>query len=404
MILMNKEKYMQLKEIILYLFGISFFTNFDIAKIILQVMVVFLLVDIFYFKEKLECGSEKIKKFIFFLIVGGIIWNFCADFNYKAARAYFKINRYFIIVFYLYSLVKYKKDILKNFILALVLSYLILFIQGIKFYLEHKHLSYYRFDTFEESMATSLITTVMGVVFFAQMISEKEWKYKLISLLLLGSSLFLIIITQTRAALLAFIGGTGIVILCTKNIKIIIGTMLLGLVLLFGFFQTPYSNRFKRNTFNTKIEVNNMSNGLRVEMWKNAIWRFKQEPIFGSGTKQGNELFEEYVENMPEETKTQKIFKKAFEEGFDDAHNMYLNGLTDNGIFFLIELFFAMGVVPYILLKNIEYKYHLAVFGACFTYYIFGMAWPIWRHGWDPMFLWLLISFGCLSYLFKNNN
>lgn len=66
MILINKEKYMQLKEIILYLFGISFFINFDIAKIILQVMAVFLLVDIFYFKEKLECGSERVKKFIFF--------------------------------------------------------------------------------------------------------------------------------------------------------------------------------------------------------------------------------------------------------------------------------------------------------------------------------------------------
>lgn len=401
MILINKEKYMQLKEIILYLFGISFFINFDIAKIILQVMAVFLLVDIFYFKEKLECGSERVKKFIFFLIVGGIIWNFCADFNYKAARAYFKINRYFIIVFYLYSLVKYRKNILKKFILSLILSYLVLFIQGIKFYLEHRHLSYYRFDTFEGVMDIAILVSVVGAFSFGQMIERKSIKIQSISFGIFMINCFLLIITQTRAALLSLIVAIIIMIIASKNIKIILTSLVVGLIALGCFFQTPQAKRFKTNTFNIKVTTENMSNGLRIEMWKNAIWRFKQHPIMGSGTKQDYELFAEYVENMPEETKTQKIYKKTFKNGFDDAHNLYLNLLTDSGIFSFVQFSFILCILPYILLKNKKYEYKISLLGGITGYCIFGVMWPLWRHGWNPMFLWLIISLILVGYCEK---
>lgn len=402
MIKINKEKYMQVKEIILYLFGLSFFTNFDIAKIILQIMAVFLLIDIFYFKEKLECGSEKLKKFILFLVIGGVIWNFCADFNYKAARAYFKINRYFIIVFYLYSLVKYKRDILKKFIISLILSYLILFIQGIKFYLEHKYLSYYRFDTFEGVMEVAVLVSTIGTFAFGQIIQQNNKKIKLIGLAILLISCFLLIITQTRAALLSFIGAIGIMLILNRNLKVLITSFLVGIFFLFIFFQTPQAERFKTNLFNIKITTNNMSNGLRVEMWKNAIWRFQQHPIMGSGTKQGYELFEEYVENMPEETKTQKIYKETFETGYDDAHSMYLNALTDSGIFAFFQFSLLLVILPYILIRNKNYKYRISLFGSLIVFDIFGVVWPLWRHGWSPMFLWMLVSLICLAPIYEN--
>lgn len=138
-------------------------------------MLVFLLGDIFYFKERLDCGSEKLKKFILFLVIGGVIWNFCADFDYRAARAYFKINRYFIIVFYIYSLVKYKKEIFDKFIITLLISYL--FLQGVKFYFDYQPLGQKRFDSFENSyMGTSLIATIFGVVSFSQILSNKNKK------------------------------------------------------------------------------------------------------------------------------------------------------------------------------------------------------------------------------------
>ena len=49
-----KEKYLKFKEINLYLFGLSFFSNFDLAKVFLGIMIGCLVIDIFYYKEKLE--------------------------------------------------------------------------------------------------------------------------------------------------------------------------------------------------------------------------------------------------------------------------------------------------------------------------------------------------------------
>ena len=119
----------------------------------------------------------------------------------------------------------------------------------------------------------------------------------------------------------------------------------------------------------------------------------------GSGTKQDYELFNKYVEKMPETTKTEKIYKEVFKNGFDDAHCMYLNALTDNGLFFLVQLVFIFIALPYTLIINKNYKYRLSLVGGLSAYYIFGVAWPIWRHGWDPMLLWLLAALVCCGNL-----
>ena len=403
MIVFNKEKYMQLKEINLYLFGLSFFYNFDISKIFLNIMFLFIIIDIFYFKEKLECGNDKLRNFILFLVIGGTIWNFLADFNYRAARAYLKINRYAIIIFYLYPLVKYNKKVLRNFLISILLSYIILFFKGIKFYELNKNMSYYRFGTFEGVMSVAVLVSVISAFSFGSLIKEKEIKLKIFNLCIFLSSLFLIMITQTRAALLTIVGAIGCMLIFNKNIKLIITSFIIGSLLLFGFMQTPQARRFRTNTFNVEVSIDNMSNGLRVEMWKNAIWRFKQHPIMGSGTKQDFDLFSKYVQEMPETTKTEKIYKEIFQNSFDDAHCMYLNALTDNGLFFLVQLIFIFAVLPYILIVNKNYKYRLPLVGGLSAYYIFGVAWPIWRHGWDPMLLWLLIGLVCCGYLFQKN-
>lgn len=352
-----KEKYFKFKEINLYLFGLSFFSNFDLAKIFLGVMIGCLIIDVFYYKEKLECGNNKLRNFLIFLVLGGTIWNFCADFNYRAARAYLKINRYAIIVFYLYSLVKNNKIILRNFIISLTISYITLVIRGINFYfIENKR---NRFGSFEGVMDVAVLFAVVGAVCFGNIIKFKELRYKLLNGIILFFTIFLLIITQTRAALLAFVVGVMGVLLFNRNIKIIITSCILAGFLLISFLQTTYSARFKSNTFNTKVTLNNMSNGIRIEMWKNAIWRFKKHPIMGSGTKQDEKLYREYVNNMPEETEVQRVYKQALKDGFDDAHSMYFNSLTDNGLFLIVQLIFIFGVLPYILLKNSEYIYSL---------------------------------------------
>lgn len=401
--LVNKEKYIQIKELVLYLFGLSFFYNFDISKVFLGLMIFFLLIDIFYFKEKLECGHDKIRNFILFLVIGGTIWNFMADFNYRAARAYLKINRYAVIIFYLYPLVKYKKEILRNFLISILLSYMILLFKGINFYNINKNTGYYRFDAFEGVMGVAVLVAVVSAFLFGNLIQEKDKKLKILNLFLFITSLFLIVITQTRASMLALIGAVGCMLIFNKNIKLIITSFILGCLLLFGFMQTPQARRFKTNTFNVKVSTDNMSNGLRVEMWKNAVWRFKQHPIMGSGTKEDKKLFDEYVNKNYGDTGVEKVYKDYLLHNFDDAHCMYLNALTDNGLFFLAQLIFIFVVLPYILIINKNYKYRLPLVGGLSAYYIFGVVWPIWRHGWDPMLLWTLAALTCCSYIYEEN-
>ena len=273
-----KEKYSKLKELNLYLFGLNFFYNFDLAKVFLGIMIGCLVIDTFYYKEKLDCGSDKLRNFLIFFVLGGTIWNFCADFNYRAARAYLKINRYVIVVFYLYSLTKNNKIILRNFLISLLISYITLIFKGINFYFLENNRDRFGND-FEGIMDVAVLVAVVGTFCFGNMIKIKELKYKIFNGIILFFTLFLLVITQTRAALLAFIAGIIGILIFNKNLKLIVVSCVLGGVLLFGFLQTPYSARFKSNTFNTKVSLNNMSNGLRVEMWKNAIWRFKQHPI-----------------------------------------------------------------------------------------------------------------------------
>ena len=107
---------------------------------------------------------------------------------------------------------------------------------------------------------------------------------------------------------------------------------------------------------------------------------------------------------MPEKTEVQKVYKQVFKEGFNDAHSMYLNSLTDNGIFFIVQLIFIFGVLPFILLKNRNYLYNLGLVGGLLSYYTFGVVWPIWRHGWNPMLFWLLVSFVCCGIEFKSED
>ena len=392
--MMNKEKFLKLKEIVLYILGVSLFINFNITKISLGFIFVFILIDIFYFKEKMEFGNKKLRKLVLFFIGVGILWNFLADFNYRAVRAFLKINQYFIITFYLYSLVKEKKEILRKFIISIGIGYLLLFFNGINTYFLKKDIS--RFEGYLGIMSTALISSIITVFSFGGILESKSKKIKIFSIFLCASSLFLLVISQTRAALLAVILSCFILVVINKNIKLLLLSCISGMVLLLIFFQTPYSNRFKKNTFNVERTVQNTSNGLRVEMWKNAIWRYSQHPITGTGTKQDKKLFDKYVDMMPEDTKVQRYYKSIFEKGFDDAHSMYLNNLVYHGVFSIFQFLIFLPYFLIVLIKNLEFKYRLATFGALISYCIYGVVWPLWRGGADPVFLWVILAItGC---------
>lgn len=393
---MSKENYFKIKEIFLYLLGVGLFINMDVIKISLGFIFIFLLIDLFYFKENLEFGDKKLKKIILAFILIGIFWNFIANFDYRAVRAFMKINKYFIITFYLYGLVKEKRDVLRNFIISIGIGYFILLFKGIDMYFIQKNMS--RFGGYLGIMPTALISSIVATFSFGRILEAKNLKEKGISILILITSLFLLVISQTRAALLAVIISFIVALIIKKDLKILCISIITGVVALMIFFQTPYSARFKENTFNTKITMNNASNGLRVEMWKSALWRFSQHPITGTGTKQDKPLFNKYIESMPEQNQVQKYYKEALKRSFDDAHSMYLNNLVYHGIFSIFQFFILLVFIPITLIKNTKFEYRISIFGALLAYSIYGAVWALWRGGVDPVILWVMVAIaGCNS-------
>lgn len=408
MIKIDKKKFETLEEIIAYFFSISFFLDFDIAKIFPGVMLGIIILRYILFKEKLDCGNEKIKKFFLFFLIFGLIWNFLGSMNYRPSRNYLKIMRWIVLPFYFYPILIEKKEILNRVLSFGAFSFMILFIKS--------GIQYSNLNPWERVSGINGIDITgfsgMYVSNFALgfvLYEEKIWK-KIVFSFLYCMGVLLIIFTQMRSALIGLIIGNILILFSHLKLKTILIVISFTVsIFLFSLKENITElSRFK-TTFNTEKNISNESNLIRIELWKNAIWRIKQHPVLGSGTNYDKKLFDEYSLNMPENTETEKYIKsRIIEDKYNDSHNMYLNGVSDNGIFFLCHLILWFGIIPYLILKNkiIENKFfknlNSIILGNMGSYYFIGLTWAIWRGIWSPMFFWMNIVL--LLFLYSKEN
>lgn len=389
-----REMFYKFELIILYLYGIVFFINYEISKKIFIVIILIMLIRKFYFKENLECGNVKIKYLLLFYIVGGILWNFMADFNYRASRAFLKLGKEVLLVFYMYPLLKKDKKILLNFLAILLCSYLFLFVNEYNFYKLNPY--YVRFSGLLGYSNTAISGMIVGSFVFPILLYCKNIKYKILSLIIFLGSLNIVFLSQSRGGLLGLIFSMLLITFVRIDLKKIILLFSMLCITFIGLKEAPALNRFK-TSFNIERTASNMSNALRIEMWRNAIWRISQHPIKGGGTKQDEKLFLKRVEMMPENTKDEKILKSELRnKGFNDAHNMYLNILTDNGLFSLVH--FIIFSLPYFLILKIrkcEKTINFSILGSITSFYVYGLTWSIWRNPWSPMVYWTLFALTC---------
>jgi len=405
--MMEREKFYELEKKLLYLYCGMFFIKYEILKVFIIPMVLIILLRRFFYGEKLNCGNEKLKKFLLILVVGGMIWNFLANFDYRSARAFFKISREIVLPFYIYPIVSRENRVIEGVVKALTLSFLIM--AGKTF---HNYLDFpgkngaTGFEWVGTTRAMALMASSMSL---GGMFSRNSNKIKALSLFVFVLGVGTMIMSNSRAGLVA-LGGS---ILCTFLIsrvdlrKIVVIVMVLGVIA----FITP-SNRTKhfKTTFNSEKTIKNFSNGMRIELWKNAIWRIEQHPVMGSGTKNDEKLFKKYANNLPEETKVDRFYKKKMlNSGFNDAHNMYLNIVSDNGVFSIIHLILIFGVLPCLCFKNLKItnsinrSVSLGVSASLVSFYIYGMFWSIWRGDWSRTEFWFLVSLLCCMSFFEND-
>lgn len=397
--MINREEFLKIEKYILYLYCLMFFISYEILKVFILPMFLIILLRKFLYGEKLNCGNDKLKNYLLIFLVAGIIWNFFSGFDYRASRAFFKISRELILPFYIYPIASRDKSVIAGIIKSLILS---LFIMSGKIISNYVLVSprggATGFEWVGTTRAMSLMASSMSL---GWLFSKNSHNVKIFSFLTFILSVGVMIISNSRAGLIALASAVAAVFLFGRaSLKKVVATSVT-LALIFVF--TP-SNRIAhfKSTFNAERTIENWSNGNRVELWKNAIWRIKQHPVMGSGTKNDEDLFEKYANNMPEETKVDKYYKKKMlTGGFNDAHNMYLNMISDNGIFVIMHFVLILGILPYLCFKNLGIKsninrsLNLGIGASLVSFYTYGMFWSIWRGDWSRTEFWFLVSLLC---------
>ena len=397
--MIRRENFLKIEECLLYLLGVLLFTTFGYLKILMYPIVGIMILRRVLYGEKLECGSEKLKKILICFIIIGIVWNFLANGNYRDSRAFLQGNKYIVLIFFLYPLLTKTKETFSKFLIAIGVSISVVSLLGIKeTYVVNSLI--HRIGVFNgiiNTAITGFVGTVSGISF---LIISKNKKVKIFGGIIFILSYIALMLTQTRSAFLAmvciFLFMSIIILIKTPKKKV--GIMIVAIFIILSFQLTP-KNTVERlsTTFNREKTIDNASNTIRVEMVENAIFRIRKKPILGEGSKGKRSInFEKYVKNMPENTSYQIEMKKILSEKFDESHNTYLNIIAQNGIFslyyFAIILYILILFLKNLKIKNEDFLYsaNLAIGGAYSGFFIIGFFWPLLAETWSSFLFYAM--------------
>lgn len=421
--LISREKFAKIEEYILYLFGIAIFLTEPCIKAMCGVVIILLVLRKILFKEKLFCGNEKLTKFLIWFLIIGIFWNFLAGMSYKPARNFIKMMRYIVLMFYVYPIVQRDRGVLKKLYISCLIGFIMLFIVV---FIQYKNGFYRAYGLVgihieklgdiknlfieqnqQETLGintTALCTSIFGVITISLMMLNEKFIYLFYTICQIAVVFFVVIATKSRSGLVTFIVVLSVLVGVTyifykKERKKIYLLLLCSSVILGLWIKNLPPDKIDR--FKTILKLKNsdrdLSSNLRIEMLKIAKYRIKKHPILGSGTKYDKEyLFKKYVDNMNNVTDREKEYKNIFQKGFDDAHNIYVNTLVDNGLYIIGYLMIWFGI-PFMIIKRLKYCEEndkiiaIAMLMGILSYEIQGLFWPIWRNM-NQVLFWFILS------------
>jgi O-antigen ligase len=214
---------------------------------------------------------------------------------------------------------------------------------------------------------------------------EMNWKWRIVSVILLGIFITGLIFSYTRAAWISLFGALVVYLILKLKIsnKIIFTILILGIggFVLFQdkILMNMEGNKVESSTdFSKHIQsisniTSDASNLERINRWNCAIRMFKEKPIFGWGP--GTYQFK-YAPFQHSDEKT-IISTNAGDGG--NAHSEYLGSLAESGLFGLLNyamiciLIYIAGTRTYHKLKDKKLKMIVAA-ALCglVTYFIHG--------------------------------
>lgn len=333
-----------LGKITIYVYFVSFFIWTGGLKYSVWVGLIALILKKIRYKEKIETGPKILAYSNIYIFLGTLLIDLITYKNTHHISAHDRYN-IFLMYFVLINFIKNKVELDRAMLLFGVSAIISYFgaIPDIKIYLKDPT---FRIESFYDIMNFGHILATGSVFFLGMSIFNSKKKRRLFYILVYIFSVIMILLTQTRGAILA----TGVaqillviyIIILKKKIKYL--TVILIVVMVLG---KDFGNGLINGFGHRKVGP---SNDLRVLFWKASIYGFEKHPVIGVGFGGTGPLFEEY---LIKEKKVEYVVANYSGGVHGNSHNEYLAGLmrygTVVGGYLIIYL---LGLIPYVYFKN----------------------------------------------------
>ncbi|MGM0496011.1 MAG: O-antigen ligase family protein, partial [Bacillota bacterium] len=293
------------------------------------ILLIGFIIHYFKFKEKVKKGRLTYPLLLMVLAMFFSIYNTnIFDINY----IFYLVIGIFYIAIYLFFIQSIKGKNLNYLLRLFACLGVLISLQVLLFYLRSENI----LNAIESKeidlgwgisnfVATYLIVFISSTVYFL-----KHSKYKIVFAFIITFELFMLLFTLSRGGILAFIAVLPLLIIYLfyeyQNKKQMVLYTIIIIVLLSGIIYTntsyfvPIWERF------IKLTDQHLA---RIDLWKEALVKFKDNPIFGAG-----------------------LFARVEDDYFGFYHNTVMHTLATLGIIGLISLIWQGIIVFIVFLKN----------------------------------------------------
>lgn len=383
-------------EVGIYVYTINLMISKGKINLGLGLMALGFLIKL-YKREKIKLLKEE--QIILLILILTPIFSLLSPGGFDSFKIALEKNYRYLGIFLIPIFLK-NKTILKRTVFLIFTSFSINFLNALSIFKRNGfNPPYTRYVSFggntlnESHMNAMLIMLSFSVCVYV--IKNKSIIYKILNIVLFGLISWALILGQGRGAwlgsIVAFI--TVSFFMAVNKKKYFVGLFLI-LMLGIGSLKIPIvqNSPFVKRFTSIKETNSDMSNKIRILMWKGSIDMFKKHPIFGVGRDNSPKYFLEFFEKenkyeeLPYES-TRNSLKEIAEAG--NAHNMYFTSLGEQGILVLgfIGMFMYMfySEVSFLLKKKrytFTYCIILGTIGMLVAFCVGGLTENNWQEFW----------------------
>jgi O-antigen ligase len=183
--------------------------------------------------------------------------------------------------------------------------------------------------------------------------------------------LYIVVWTETRAALICFFLGSLLLFLLSRHVNtylfLIVG-MIVSMVIVSLFFSETIKPRFleaRQDIVQYRSGENKETSlGIRFELWRSALMSFRQSPLLGSGYEKRSEIIEQAISEG-------KLDRSLSYYKTINIHNEFLEELSLRG---LVGVALLAGLYGYLLWLALRQNRNLPLLGLILSYLFFGLT------------------------------